>query len=208
MKESSNLKSDTGAIALTMEGSKIIEKFLYYIQYFILWKKYRKSLSKEERTLAAKVVHVRIQIGENLFFSQSSPIAKIENVSPAELKSWGRIYKIPTFDITRTFEILLSINAYDIVNNKVKRKYDYLQFLSYVVNVMLWCIVPKWWGKEKITIFNLPGGRGVCSSTGTEILRESAQDSLVFFPEYDTSMVFPFLFLISPLWRNDDANPI
>ena len=198
-----------GAVALTLSHKKWykrspFETLLYLSQLLIINKKYN-ILPKDIKKLAARVTHVRICVGNDLYFSQNAPIAKIDNYTREQLISWGRVYRDPTFTPTRCQEIALYMKADDLCKDVKRRRYDYLQLLSYGVNLLLWYMKPSWWGKEVIKTFNLPGGRGVCSSTNADLLRETFERE--FFEGYDTAMVFPFLVLISSNWSTD-ANSI
>ena len=165
---------------------------------------------------AATICHVRLCLGDWYddlpthvfkYISFTAPEVKIEEwryynipLMPSRFS-----YLDPTFSVSDAEVEAMNAYAEKIKGNPVARKYDYLQLLSYVVNLPLWIIWPRCWGREVIGWFNLPGGREVCSSGVTAVLKRS----IWWKPDmswdigwlYDTSMISPCLFDIDKNWK-------
>lgn len=166
---------------------------------------------------AATTCHVRLIIKKGIAgtvwaISFTAPEIKIEQWRPDMIK--GRFsYRKPCFDLTEGQVEAMNEYAQTIKGNPTARKYDFLQLLAFCVWLPFWIIYPPCWGKELKPWFNLVGGREVCSSGVTAILRW-----LFFFSEvgrvfcldiptasifegYSTSMVSPCLIAINENWR-------
>lgn len=167
---------------------------------------------------AATICHVRLVINEKgiggtvRVISFTAPEVEIE----PWLNSWNIkscfSYLAPTFDISDAEIEAMNEYAEKIKGDPVARKYDYLQLLGYCVNLPLWIVWPRCWGRQVIGWFNLPGGREVCSSGVTAILRWRDLGMYevnmkrwgwlsMYFRDYSTSMVSPCLFDIDKNWR-------
>jgi len=111
------------------------------------------------------------------------------------------VYLQPTFERTQAMIDHAIEAAQAKMGQKVGRKYDYLQLLSFLVNLLIWLVYWPSWGKQVIGWFNLPGGREVCSTAITAILRWAAGKTIEFFAGCAIAMVSPCLFAISRNWK-------
>ena len=155
---------------------------------------------------AATICHVRLCIRRlSWYISFTAPEVKIE-FWESRWSHYNRFsYHDPTFSVSDAEVEAMNAYAEKIKGNPVARKYDYLQLLSYVMNLPLWVVWPRCWGREVISWFNLPGGREVCSSGVTAVLKRS----IWWKPDmswdigwlYDTSMISPCLFDIDKNWK-------
>lgn len=135
-----------------------------------------------------------------LCLSVTAPHALIENWNDSMIDNKNYYLLESNLDVT-TEEIDSGYSyAVNLTNNKRARRYDWLQFLSFIVNLFLWIIWPPFWGKEKIITFNLPGGREQCSPGACATLRFAIK-RIEIFNSYSTSMVSPCLYPISESWR-------
>lgn len=187
----------------------------YQLTLLIVGKLYGKFPDLRWRDIwqAAQICHVRLCLGDFTtvwdikFISFTAPEVKIETWRPDMVK--GRFsYHDPTFTVSEAEQQAMNAYAEKIKGDPVARKYDYLQLLSYAVNLVCWIVYPPCWGREVIRWFNLPGGREVCSSGVTAELRWSKPDIRChchspYFRDYSTSMVSPCLFWIDKNWRKE-----
>jgi hypothetical protein len=156
---------------------------------------------------AAQWAHIRLVLMDGAVLSVTAPHAKIESFWSRELIDGSKghfIYREPVFSFGRLNEIFAYDYAVTLCKNKTARLYDYLQLLSFAINFPLWLIYWPWWGRQIIGIFNLPGGREVCS-TGIAALLRYAIFRLIVLYQFATPMICPALFAISKLWRTPDA---
>lgn len=167
---------------------------------------------------AATICHVRLCLRKSgittppprsyysWFISFTAPEVKLELWRPDQIR--GRFSCLdPTFDVSDAEQGAMNAYAEKIVGNPVARKYDYLQLLSYAVNLPLWVAWPRCWGREVISWFNLPGGREVCSSGVTAILKYCIENPAGWeswdFWFYSTSTIPPCLFDIDKNWKRE-----
>lgn len=158
---------------------------------------------------AATICHVRLCLGDSKtvpvgvwynYITFTAPEAKIEIWSQDWVSSRFS-YHDPTFDVSDAEIKAMNHYAERIKGDPVARKYDYLQLLSFAVNLPLWIVYPPCWGREVIGWFNLPGGREVCSSGVAAILLENIL-ALLLMMEYNTAMISPCLFNIDENWKH------
>jgi len=148
---------------------------------------------------------------------------------PASLKDGVKhIYLMPQFEVDEVGGKAMMAYAEDLVQNRHRRGYDVLQLISFSVNLFLWIFRPSKWGTQLNHWFNLRGGKEVCSTgvaatlrhaefqSNTDVNKISAVDlrttpkgnyrnlttksETQFFPGYDTAMVPPCLYPLSPMW--------
>lgn len=137
---------------------------------------------------AAQMAHVRLLLnpepGHDTWraISFAAPEAKYDWWSPGSIvRSNGHfIYLEPTFEPDQEMINRISEAAEAKMKQPVARKYDYLQILSFLVNLPIWIFYWPAWGKEVIKIMNLPGGREVCSSGIAAILRWATRLAKIF----------------------------
>ena len=193
------------AIVFFWMGYLIVGIVAFWMVYSTLWALGGASWRQVWR--AATACHVRLCLGDWYsiptqtfrYISFTAPEAKLESWSMRQAQ--GRFeYRDPTFGLTE--EQIRAMNGYAnaILGRPTARKYDYLALLSYVINLAIWILIPKLWGKEKIKTFNLPHGRETCSSGARAILKWI---DVPIFEKYDTQMVSPPLFAIDRKWIND-----
>lgn len=191
-----------------------INAILRLIVIIVVWIiSVRESLGQIWR--AATICHVRLHIDSPeyeayaVFVSFTAPKVKIEKWSYAllqDLEGSRFSYLDPTFSVTDAEIEAMNKYAKEVMNKPIARRYDFLQLLGYVVNLVCWIVYPPCWGKEVIGWFNLPGGREVCSSGVTAILRDMGRIKITLlniFPGYSISMVPPCLFWISKNWKKE-----
>lgn len=215
-----------GAIVTKMNFSLLHPKefvfnlFLWIYQTIYLMFRYPHKPRKLRR-FAAKISHLRLDLGRSEhtayghdFFSQTSPHALIEtwnNYIPL-FKSFT--YLPPNFECSEVFAQFLRAEARALCGNKSRRRYDYLQLLSYLAHLPLWLILSAFFdrdrfGHEYFKVFNLPG-RGVCSSAFAALLRLSEREAgergstSKFFGSDDEGVISPCDVVICGQWNTDN----
>lgn len=156
----------------------------------------------------AQICHIRLIIGLDgcnaICISFTAPKAKIEYWSMATIeRSEGHFtYLEPLFRISDSEACCLIEAAQRVVNNPIRRIYDYFQLIfGFIVNLIIWIFWWPAWGKEVIKLFNIPGGSEVCSTGTASLLIENIKAMARAFLPFVIAMVSPAVIYINRNWR-------
>jgi hypothetical protein len=143
--------------------------------------------------------HVRLVIGpryENNFrvISFTAPSAKFEDWTN-DMIDRSHPLRECKFDVDNN---LLNDEALKIIGSQTARRYDYLQLLSFIINLIVWIFAPGTWGKQIVAVFDSPK-KQVCSS-GVVYLIHKVGFHILF--GYHVSMTSPALLAISSWWED------
>lgn len=191
----------------------IFHHSLYIYQRFFLWlKREELKLNAFQRKAFARCSHVQLDLGASpdndnahIFLNVTWPHSKFELYDDDRLhgEKW-QVYAPPLFHTSPEQHIRLKDFAKNLISTRFKKSYDWLQLFSYLVNMLIWIMHPCAWGKEIHPLFNIPGGKHVCSSGAAACLRYSRGVTgriSNFFYKYDATMVPPVLFLLDQKWE-------
>lgn len=250
------MKYSTGSVIVNLCAEKfwkrnILQMGISLYQRILLWMLTKKrwqnsftfSASKKQRRKAERATHIMIDIGEaaetagvkyRYILSVTFPVVEVHRVEVDDTFNKhlldGQYLPLvkPLNSAMRTY---VSTWGWLLLESKSKKYYDFLQLLSFAVNLPLWFLIPSTLGKEVIKLLGIGKGNQVCSTGAiaalrfaeAEVIQGKEQDKKEmrkvctanstmsfelkkrrtsrFIADFDTAVVSPALFLAEGSWQ-------